>query len=91
MSSKPATSRVNVGCTEDKKKECEKYFNVGSSFSYYLIKKTPNKKSTKVKCLYNKKEYKSDDIYINDDTDFLPILLSKDSLSFFIKENLLFF
>jgi len=24
MSSKPATSRVNVGCTEDKKKECEK-------------------------------------------------------------------
>lgn len=27
MSSKPATSRVNVGCTEDKKKECEKKKN----------------------------------------------------------------
>ena len=61
-------------------KECEKHFKVGSSFCYYLIKKTPHKKSRKVKCLYNKKLYESD-IYINDDTYFLPILLSKDSLS----------
>ena len=61
-------------------KECEKHFKVGSSFCYYLIKKTPNKKKSEVKCLYNKKLYESD-IYINDDTYFLPILLSKNSLS----------
>ena len=31
--------------------------------------------------MYNKKLYENDDIYINDDIKFLPILLSKDSLS----------
>ena len=63
-------------------KECEKHFKgVGSSFSYYLIKKTSNKKNTKVICLYNKNIYECDDMYINNDIKFLPILLSKDSLS----------
>jgi adenine-specific DNA-methyltransferase len=63
-------------------KECEKHFKgVGSSFSYYLIKKTSNKKNTKVICLYNKNIYECDDMYINNDINFLPILLSKDSLS----------
>ena len=61
-------------------KECEKYFKgVGSSFSYYLIKKTWIKKETTVICQYDKKIYESK-ILIND-IKFLPTLLTDKSLS----------
>ena len=39
--------------------ECKKYFSVGSTFSYYLIKKTDVQGETKVICEYNKKVYKT--------------------------------
>lgn len=39
--------------------ECKKHFNVGSTFSYYLIKKTNIIGETEVVCEYNKKVYKS--------------------------------
>jgi hypothetical protein len=39
--------------------ECKKYFNVGSTFSYYVIKKTNVIGNTLVVCKYNKKIYKS--------------------------------
>ena len=61
-------------------KECEKYFKgVGSSFSYYLIKKTNKKGNTNIICEYNNEIYKSK-ILIND-INFLPILLTDKSLS----------
>ena len=61
-------------------KECEKYFKgVGSSFSYYLIKKTWIKKETTVICQYDKKIYESK-MLIND-IKFLPTLLTDKSLS----------
>lgn len=39
--------------------ECKKYFNVGSTFSYYVIRKTNIIGNTEVVCKYNKKTYKS--------------------------------
>ena len=61
-------------------KECEKHFKgVGSSFSYYLIKKTKVKNETTVICQYDKKIYESK--MLIDDILFLPILLSDKSLS----------
>ena len=39
--------------------ECKKHFNVGSTFSYYIIKKTKVIGDTEVVCEYNKKIYKS--------------------------------
>ena len=39
--------------------ECKKHFNVGSTFSYYVIKKTNIIGETEVVCEYNKKIYKS--------------------------------
>lgn len=61
-------------------KECEKHFKgVGSSFSYYLIKKTKVKKETTVICQYDKKIYESK--MLIDDILFLPTLLSDKSLS----------
>jgi SAM-dependent methyltransferase len=59
--------------------ECEKHFNVGSKFSYYLIQKTQKKEKTVVMCLYNKIKYNSK-ILITDFT-FLPNLLCDKSLS----------
>lgn len=60
--------------------ECEKYFEgVGSSFSYYLIRKTSIKKETTVICQYDKKIYESK-MLIND-IHFLPTLLTDKSLS----------
>ena len=59
--------------------ECEKHFNVGSKFSYYLIQKTQKKRKTNVICLYNKVKYNSE-ILITDFT-FLPNLLCDKSLS----------
>jgi len=61
-------------------KECEKHFKgVGSSFSYYLIKKTKVKNETNIICQYDKKIYESK--MLIDDILFLPILLSDKSLS----------
>lgn len=62
--------------------ECEKWFRgVGSSFSYYLLKKdAKNRCETEVVCKYKKNIYKSK-ISIPRDTTFLPKLLSKDALS----------
>jgi adenine-specific DNA-methyltransferase len=59
--------------------ECERHFNVGSKFSYYLIQKTHKKEKTNVVCLYNKIKYNSE-IIITDFT-FLPNLLCDKSLS----------
>ena len=39
--------------------ECKKYFNVGSTFSYYLIKKTTTRGVTEVVCEYNRRVYTS--------------------------------
>lgn len=39
--------------------ECSKYFNVGSTFSYYLIKKSFEDKSFKCICKYKGKIYNS--------------------------------
>ena len=47
--------------------ECEKHFNVGSKFSYYLIQKTHKKEKTRVVCLCDKIEYNSE-ILIKDFT-----------------------
>jgi hypothetical protein len=61
-------------------KECEKHFKgVGSSFSYYLIKKTKIKKETIVICMYEKKVYESK--MLIDDILFLPTLLTDKSLT----------
>jgi adenine-specific DNA-methyltransferase len=59
--------------------ECEKWFDVGSKFSYYLIQKTPVKKETEIKCLYKKKVY--DSKILIDGYTFLPMLLCDKSLS----------
>jgi len=59
--------------------ECNKWFDVGSTFSYYLIKKTNIKKKTNVLCMYKKEIYKNK-ILINN-VEFLPILLTNESLS----------
>lgn len=61
-------------------KECEKYFKgVGSEFSYYLIKKTTDKKETTVICLYDNNIYESK--MLIDDVLFLPTLLTDKSLT----------
>jgi hypothetical protein len=59
--------------------ECEKWFDVGSKFSYYLIQKTPKKKETEIRCLYNKTLY--DSKILIDGYNFLPMLLCDKSLS----------
>ena len=61
--------------------ECDKWFpSVGSQFSYYLIQKTTQKKDTFVVCKYNKKIYKST-LLISNNLEFIPSLLTKESLS----------
>lgn len=59
--------------------ECEKWFNVGSKFSYYLIEKTNIKKETDIRCIYKKKLY--DSKLLIDGYNFLPMLLNDKSLS----------
>ena len=61
--------------------ECNKWFNnVGSSFSYYIINKTNQKKNTEVICKYKNKIYNSS-LFIKKDMLFLPSLLTDDSLN----------
>jgi adenine-specific DNA-methyltransferase len=59
--------------------ECEKWFNIGSKFSYYLIQKTINRKETTIICKYNKKIYESK-IMISG-LYFLPMLLCDKTIS----------
>jgi len=61
--------------------ECDKWFpSVGSKFSYYLIQKTTQKKETIVVCKYNKKNYNSI-LLLDNNIEFIPSLLTKESLS----------
>jgi len=64
--------------------ECSKWFNVGSNFSYYIIKKTNKKENTNVICKYKSKIYKSY-LFIKNEFNFLPSLLSKESLNIIYK------
>jgi len=62
--------------------ECSKYFNVGSTFSYYLIKKSFEDKSFKCICKYNGKIYDSQ----IENKDFrkmqiIPLLFNDDMVS----------
>lgn len=59
--------------------ECEKHFNVGSKFSYYLIKKTDKIGETEVLCEYNKKLYKSI-CYLNG-MEYLPNFTTNDTIN----------
>jgi hypothetical protein len=57
----------------------KKYFKVGSSFCWYLLKNTKTSIKTVVDCFYKKKLYNSK---INfDDIKFVPLLLTKESVS----------
>ena len=60
--------------------ECNKWFNVGSQFSYYIIKKTTTKQLTESICNYKSKNYKSSFIIPNT-FSYLPKLLTKESLT----------
>lgn len=54
---------------------CKKYFpKIGSSFTYFIIKKIPFYKDFTVKCLYNKKNYTS--MVKSQKRDFIPLLYS---------------
>jgi len=62
--------------------ECSKYFNVGSTFSYYLIKKSFEDKSFKCICKYKSKIYNS----LIENKDFrkmqiIPLLFNDDMVS----------
>ena len=62
--------------------ECRKYFNVGSTFSYYLIQKTITENIlTKVVSEYNKKiTYDNIDFKKLINMKFLPIHINKNTL-----------
>jgi hypothetical protein len=62
--------------------ECSKYFNVGSTFSYYLIKKSFEDKSFKCICKYKGKIYDSQ--FENKDfrkMQIIPLLFNDDMVS----------
>ena len=62
--------------------ECSKYFNVGSKFIYYLIQKNNNNNNKlEVVCKYNKQTYVS---ILNQELlirDYIPYLLTNESLN----------
>jgi hypothetical protein len=61
--------------------ECAKHFKkIWSTFSYYLIQKTNEKKETRVICNY-KNLISNESMLLIDDVTFLPIVLTKESLS----------
>jgi hypothetical protein len=60
--------------------ECNKWFNVGSEFSYYIIKNTIKKENTEVICKYKNKIYKNS-LYIKNDMSYLPKLITNESLN----------
>jgi hypothetical protein len=60
--------------------ECRKYFKgVGSSFSYFFIKKSKSNINTKLVCEYNKKNYNS--ITNLGSNKFFPLLINDSSIS----------
>jgi len=59
--------------------ECKKYFNVGSTFSYYVIKKTNIIGETVVECEYNNKIYKS--ICNLTDLKYLPVFTTNETIN----------
>lgn len=59
--------------------ECKKYFNVGSTFSYYVIKKTNIIGDTEVVCEYNKKIYKS--VCNLNGMEYLPNFTTNESIN----------
>lgn len=60
--------------------ECKKWFKgVGSTFSYYLIKKTDIMRATKVVCRYQGKIYRSD--VMMRELSRVPLLLTENSIS----------
>ena len=59
--------------------ECKKHFNVGSTFSYYVIKKTNIIGQTEVICEYNKKIYKS--ICNLNGMEYLPTFTTKETIN----------
>lgn len=59
--------------------ECKKYFNVGSTFSYYVIKKTNIIGNTQVVCEYNKKIYKS--VCNLNGTEYLPNFITNETIN----------
>ena len=59
--------------------ECKKYFNVGSTFSYYVIKKTNIIGDTEVVCKYSKKIYKS---FCNlNGMEYLPNFITNETIN----------
>ena len=59
--------------------ECKKYFNIGSTFSYYIIKKTNNIGSTIIDCEYKNKIYNS--ICNLNNMEYLPNFTNKDTIN----------
>ena len=69
--------------------ECKKHFNVGSTFSYYIIQKTNNICDTEIVCEYGKKIYKSKCNLKG--MDYLPNFTTLETISIIrkFKENIL--
>jgi hypothetical protein len=67
--------------------ECKKHFNVGSTFSYYIIQKTNEIHDTEIVCEYGKKIYKSKCNLKG--MDYLPNFTTLDTISIIrkFKEN----
>jgi len=63
--------------------ECSKYFNVGSKFSYFLLKKTKPLYDTDVICSFDKKIYK--DKILLKDFSYLPMLINKNAIEIYNK------
>lgn len=59
--------------------ECKKYFNVGSTFSYYIIKKTNTIGETQVVCEYGKQKYNS--ICNLNGMEYLPNFITNETIN----------
>jgi len=59
----------------------DKYFTVGSQFSWYVIQKVPAYRNTEVDCIYKKKQYKSSVDFTATVMQVPPILLTDLCLS----------
>ena len=59
--------------------ECKRYFNVGSTFSFYVIKKTKDIGLTEVECEYNKTVYY--DICDLSGMNYLPNFITNNTIN----------
>jgi hypothetical protein len=59
--------------------ECKKHFSVGSTFSYYLIKKTNIIGKTEIVCEYNKQKYES--VCDLNSMEYLPNFLTNETIN----------